>query len=568
MALIYLLEDTKQITYSEGRQVVLVADPDDPTASTRIDMVLSIWTGAKGVAPPVDATVYNLSNPIGFYDTVVIGTVTQFRIDSYLSSEMFDQPFESDYLSSAVWYQFTVTSDNPNTPFVSDIKLATTGYGYYDDNTNAGTTITAEDGKVFGNQSSLLACDPSKSYIAPIYVGDTSTNKDIVTDTQTIELDTDLGITLGSLESDEQIALVPMGSDTFGAEWITGTQLEYVVTNVTGGNAPIYGIGFDGISQYMDLGIVPMLNGDSSYLKSNFKAMNWQSAQNPMGYNGGGERFYFWREGTPRDIYLLQTGTQFINDPATYPTPDDYNLFRVDGQAGAMVKITVDGNNLGTPPYTLASVSTRDFYIGSRNDDGTASNFCEVVYFDIEFYNGVTTKIFNDANNWNGATNHGGVRMVSYDSGVTWETANTNEYKLDIECSKGSPMGLIYYNASGAQTELPINGQIEEAIAVVRERFSNRNFNQIDGSWDTTAHERRTFTVNGRESYDVQTGWIGEETKLMIKELMLSKSVWLVKGGVNIPVNIMNLTQRYINRIYENRVGYTFNLQEANQVIG
>ena len=118
--------------------------------------------------------------------------------------------------------------------------------------------------------------------------------------------------------------------------------------------------------------------------------------------------------------------------------------------------------------FVAMSNSGSPFYLGCRNNQGVPSNFCASVFTDIEFFNGTTTKTFNDANDWNGAINYGGVRVVSTDNGATWEAAPKQEYCIKIECSKGDPMVMKFVNFNGMLDTFPINGSGRETITTTK----------------------------------------------------------------------------------------------------
>ena len=195
----------------------------------------------------------------------------------------------------------------------------------------------------------------------------------------------------------------------------------------------LVGMSFDGDSTYMDLGLVPMMNTDDSYIKMNFKGTSWQDMNIPFGYvNTVVDKFHVTRF-IGYEHYYLQAEVTSVS-PSEYPTPDDYQEFSViERTTPSNLNVVIGGANIPSMqnvPYTRRATSGLPFYLGARNNSGSASNFTEVIFTDIEFYNGVTTKLFNPANDWNGATNYGGIPMYSPDNGVTWSTTPSDMYDL------------------------------------------------------------------------------------------------------------------------------------------
>jgi hypothetical protein len=187
-----------------------------------------------------------------------------------------------------------------------------------------------------------------------------------------------------------------------------------------------------------------------------------------------------------------------------------------------------------------------------------------VIFTEIEFFNGTETKTCNFDNNWGGGINYGGVEVVSYDGGSTW--GNIDTYTINIDCSKGNPMALKYYNFSGVLDTLPINGIGTESIVTEKTNYQNSILDS-DYNYNTLSHIDKTFSSNGKTRYDVSTGWIYEESNQMVEELLLSKSVWLENNEGAIPVQIDTKTIQKINRLWKKQVDYSFSMSAATPII-
>ena len=293
---------------------------------------LKIWNGDK-TSIPVDAVI-DLALPptTNVFDsetsewTATVSFEISKYLESYIDDGVYIQSSGTNYNGdNAVWYQYSASasgSGGGNFPVTSSVKLATSGVGYTTEGSNPGTTVASEDGKVFGNHSKKLIADPNGSYLIPVYIGDNSNNEEIRTKTQNITI-TSLGFTLNSINSGEQIAYIPLNSSTFGSEWATNKEIKYQVYANIG--AAIYGLSFNGIDTYIDLGIVPLLNSSNSYVKTNFRAYNWESFDYPFGYfNSSSDRFYLYRASVNEERYGIQSTTETIVTPTTYPNPDTY----------------------------------------------------------------------------------------------------------------------------------------------------------------------------------------------------------------------------------------------------
>lgn len=563
-------KDTKEITFVGSPQFIAVAD-DGNAAAAAVNYFIDIraWTGLKASIPA--AANYELFLPAETVSGIL--TKTSFEISKFVK-EFIDS---DNYIAStgtiyngdgAVWYEYRVSADNGAGAITSPVRLALDGYGHYEEGTNPGTTVADENFKVFGNHSTKLVYNNSDSYLIPIYVGNGSLNKDLITDTQVIELDTELGFTLGSLESSEQIAYINLNSTTMGADWVEGATFNYGVGSVPA-TSFIKGISFDGVGTYMDLGIVPLLNSADSYVNMKFKAFNWASGQRPFGYNVSTPNGFEMYRGATAENYRLQANETIIT-PSVYPTPDNYQEMNivVTNWASKELAVLVDGNDILTDAlFTEREESSIPFYLGARNNNGMPLNFAAVIFTEFESFNGTTTKLFNDANDWNGATNHGGSPVISFDDGATWSSQDSvNYYSALVQCKKGNPMSLKYMNSFGVVDEFPLNGKDEETITVERTRYRNNTLND-SFNYSITEHVNKIFFVNGSKIINVSTGWTYEASDNMITELMISKTIWLELNGVTYPVTINDTNKKIFNRTWGSEIGYDFVLEVATPLI-
>ena len=202
------------------------------------------------------------------------------------------------------------------------------------------------------------------------------------------------------------------------------------IPNVVKCDSVLRGIQFNGSTTYMDLGIVPTINGPGSYIKIRFMATNWVPVKTPFGHSvvSSNDKFYFYRNSVTEERYHLQNNSW--QNGTSYPNPDGYNEFHAyyDGVNEMSVSLTnlltFDSEDIALRlPYTPYAQSGKAFYIGcAHGGQNTPVLHVASVFTHLEFYNGVTKKVFNADNGWNGATNHGGVNVYSIDGGVTWTT--------------------------------------------------------------------------------------------------------------------------------------------------
>jgi len=547
------------------------------TLFTAYNVEVFIWEGDLTADKPSTATL-SLTVPAESVTGETYSYAAYFDLGRYIQPYLDYLPKTTNY-QKGVWVQYEYTRNLvlSDPPVVSDVLYALLGANRYDVGNTSPTPQTEFNGVVMGCNSNELTCDPDSDLIAPVYVGSDSTNAKIVTATQSIPL-ASLGAVLNSNSSLQQIFYIPLNATTFGSEWQEGKTIKYFITDSTGG-AIIEGISFNGSTSYMDLGIVPLLNSDDSFVKLTYRGFNWDNNNVPFGYNNNlsilNDRFYLIRNNSNEEGYNLQIGTQVTITPTEYPNPNILQDFHVydspaSGAADPTLNLEIGGtliSGMEDVNYTRRSESGIPFYLGARNNNGTTDAYTSCVFTGAEFYNGTELKTFNAANNWAGATNYGGVKVYSLDGGETWNTDGDNvEYNLRLKCFKGDATSIRYYNCDGVIIDIPVNGRLTESANYKRKTFNNFTLSN-SGGWDPKSHSKKVYQSNGNENFVVHTGWIKESVNEMIKDLLLSKAVWLMYQGKEIPVVVKDSQKKFINRLWEKEVGYTINLEASNEIL-
>jgi len=545
------------------------------TLFTAYNIEVFIWEGDLTADKPSTATL-SLTVPAESVTGETYSYAAYFDLGRYIQPYLDYLPKTTNY-QKGVWVQYEYTRNLvlSDPPVVSDVLYALLGANRYDVGNTSPTPQTEFNGVVMGCNSNELTCHPESDLVAPVYVGSDSTNAKIVTETQAIDLTT-LGATLNSDDSNEQIFYIPLNATTFGSEWQEGKTIKYYITDSTG-SAIIEGISFNGSTSYMDLGIVPMLNSDDSFIKLTFRPF-YGTSDAPFGYDNipptADDQFQMFKFASSEQ-YNLQTGGIITVNPSDYPNINTLQEIHIydspaSGASDPTLNLEIGGNLIGAMEdvdYVRRLESGIPFYLGARNNGGTAQNFTSCVFTKAEFYNGTEKKLFNSANNWNGATNYGGVKVYSLDGGDTWNTEGDNvEYSLRLKCFKGDAKAIRYYNCDGVIVDIPVNGRLTESANYQRKTFNNFTLNDT-GGWDPSIHSKKAYQSNGRESFVVHTGWVKESVNEMVKDMLLSKAVWLVYGSNEIPVVVKDTQKKFINRLWEKEIGYTINLEASNEIL-
>ncbi len=141
------------------------------------------------------------------------------------------------------------------------------------------------------------------------------------------------------------------------------------------------------------------------------------------------------------------------------------------------------------------------------------------------------------------------------------------EVKIVPVCeSKYEPYKLVFTNKFGVREDLWFFKKSTNEIATKREEYkSNTVSSYIAG--DLSRHSYSSYNLNGRESMNMNTGFIPESFKENIKQLMLSETVWLDRDGTRLPVTIKNSEMKLKQSINEKLINYEIEIEFAYDTI-
>ena len=97
-------------------------------------------------------------------------------------------------------------------------------------------------------------------------------------------------------------------------------------------------------------------------------------------------------------------------------------------------------------------------------------------------------------------------------------------------------------------------------LNLTKETYQSDNGQASDGN-----HQFRSYNVQGREGFKVQSGWVEESMNETFKQFLLSEKQWELKSGNYIPLNLetsqFNYKTQKIDKLiqYEIEFKYSFN---------
>ena len=132
--------------------------------------------------------------------------------------------------------------------------------------------------------------------------------------------------------------------------------------------------------------------------------------------------------------------------------------------------------------------------------------------------------------------------------------------------SKYEPYKLVFTNKFGVREDLWFFKKSTNEITTKREEYkANTVQDYIAG--DLSKHSYGSYNLNGRESMNMNTGFIPESFKENIRQLMLSETVWLDRDGTRLPVTIKNSQMKLKQSINEKLINYEIEIEFSYDTI-
>lgn len=144
---------------------------------------------------------------------------------------------------------------------------------------------------------------------------------------------------------------------------------------------------------------------------------------------------------------------------------------------------------------------------------------------------------------------------ITYDGAITQTPITVeiiDECKFDVK-------QLIFLNRYGAFQQLFCFKQSTKSIRTTQETFKSGFIS--GGTYETTKHQYKDFNKQGRESLEVNTGFVKEEQNTLIEDLMLSEDIYLRETDTFIPVNLDKNSLTYLTRKVDKVLNYTFEFE-------
>lgn len=138
--------------------------------------------------------------------------------------------------------------------------------------------------------------------------------------------------------------------------------------------------------------------------------------------------------------------------------------------------------------------------------------------------------------------------------------AGTSFYLKSLTCSKHDAHKVTFINKWGALQDIWFIGKSSLKIKTDSTSMYRRN-TLVGDSYSINEHTSINQVKNGKQTLKVTTGFVSENYNDVIKELSLSRKVWINYNGNTLPVNVKTETIDFKTSLNDKLVEYSMELE-------
>ena len=163
--------------------------------------------------------------------------------------------------------------------------------------------------------------------------------------------------------------------------------------------------------------------------------------------------------------------------------------------------------------------------------------------------------------------NLGAIEYAIFDGAATSVSVGSNTVTIERICdNKHTPIKLVFINRYGAYQEMWFDKKSVESMTASEERYKASTINGL-GIYNVSNHTSKILSKNGSESVTINTGFVDEQMYYPLKELILSESVWTVKDGQVLPVNLDTSSLTHKTKLNDKLIQYTLDFTYSFDII-
>ena len=152
------------------------------------------------------------------------------------------------------------------------------------------------------------------------------------------------------------------------------------------------------------------------------------------------------------------------------------------------------------------------------------------------------------------------------------QVSAVHRYTIDNGCSKYPRVQLLFLNRHGGWDTFNFDQRSEESVRNIQRSQYNRprgNWDSVTGliDWNYNGWERgvTTTAIQAERQVKVSTDYIEEGYADHLRDLALSRSVFIVEGTEVIPCTVTDSEYLFKTTVNEKLITYSFTLQYSNR---
>lgn len=163
--------------------------------------------------------------------------------------------------------------------------------------------------------------------------------------------------------------------------------------------------------------------------------------------------------------------------------------------------------------------------------------------------------------------NVGAISYATFDGSATSLSAGSHTIKIERICeTRFNPIKLIFINRFGAYQEMWFDKKSVESMTASEERYKASTINGL-GIYNISNHTNKILSKNGSESVTINTGFVDDQMYYPLKELILSESVWTLKDGQVLPININTSSLTHKTKVNDKLIQYSMDFTYSFDII-
>ncbi len=131
-----------------------------------------------------------------------------------------------------------------------------------------------------------------------------------------------------------------------------------------------------------------------------------------------------------------------------------------------------------------------------------------------------------------------------------------------VEDCRYEPLDIYFQNKEGAEQIYTFFKERTESFTTTDEEYQSSQGQALNGK-----HQFVRYNVNGRESLDVNTGFIDEEMNIVLTELLLSEKIWYKENNNLLPLNIESKNMTYKTRQKDRLIQYDIKFKKSYNLV-